>query len=1012
MLLLVGCVWLGLLLVVAAFFGLPFQAPWQAWSVCGGMVLLGWVVALYKMWRPLQSDLSIAGWIERAALRRGHDLQDRVRSAVELKSEEEGGGIVGRSQYLSRAHQNETAKAIATTQALDSLLLVGLARRYQALAALAGFFAVYGLLVLSNVALVTNTVDYLLGRSGNAAALVRPQIFRIPIVTDIDLTLKFPEYMRRDPQVIKGSTGDVMAPMGTEVEVQALADRKVEAAFVVMGESKIPLVVKGARALSGTLNLTRSGTYHFMLVEPGGEVEIDPVGHQVSLIPDEPPVVDLLFPSEDMTVEVEDTIPLQYEASDDYGLQEIRWVARIQSSRGRPRTQVIQKVPGDLRSYAGTSSLALGDLGVRPGDQISLFLEATDNNATAGAQVGRSITRVLTVFSEVKYHKELLKKYERLLWQLVDGLAKELENPTAAFSAIAGLPMEQQMTAQQNALAAEEQELVGDMAELLEASLKDPYDIATLTQALGNAHKDIKRRVNAKKSTLDRIGASHQLNKRIGKNVWSLLVSQNRLLVGALEKHVLFLEDLINTQRLNDAHQLASDLQQTQDALKQLLANYKEAPTDAARDAILNQIQRLKEQLKDLQKRMAELKQDVPDEYLNQEAFNNENMMAQAQDLDALLEEGKIEDVVSTLEEMIEQTQKMLEGIEDSQEEYGGEEYAELKKDMQRFSGQLDEMIEAQNELAQSTEAIYQEAMNRAKKDAAQKISEAVKRLVKQTKEALSSTNRIPPETLNSLEQEEMGRVTQRLTDLLMALQENYLEEALEEAMGASQALDNLENSLSLRAQNAPMGLEDDTQMAAREAGKSSQAARRVRDALLKLIPDLKGSLNAGEQKQLDQMAQRQEALGDGIKNLRQMVQKMNQQAPIFGEEHQSKLNEAGRASRQAGMDLNGERLKDAREHQRQSQNALESLQESLDEMKNQSGGKGMPRPLPRPGQPNQEGGDDNGRRHEHKRIKLPEADAYQVPEEHRKAILDAMREKAPEDWSKQVRDYYEELVK
>ena len=77
------------------------------------------------------------------------------------------------------------------------------------------------------------------------------------------------------------------------------------------------------------------------------------------------------------------------------------------------------------------------------------------------------------------------------------------------------------------------------------------------------------------------------------------------------------------------------------------------------------------------------------------------------------------------------------------------------------FSGQLDEMIEAQNELAQSTEAIYQEAMNRAKKDAAQKISEAVKRLVKQTKEALSSTNRIPPETLNSLEQEEMGRVTQ-----------------------------------------------------------------------------------------------------------------------------------------------------------------------------------------------------------------------------------------------------------
>ena len=72
-----------------------------------------------------------------------------------------------------------------------------------------------------------------------------------------------------------------------------------------------------------------------------------------------------------------------------------------------------------------------------------------------------------------------------------------------------------------------------------------------------------------------------------------------------------------------------------------------------------------------------------------------------------------------------------------------------------------------------------------------------------------------------------------------------------------------------------------------------------------------------------------------------------------------------------------------------------------------------MPMPLPRPGsQQNKPGGQDDGRHHEHERIKLPDGKDFQVPEEHRKAILDAMREKAPEDWSKQVRDYYEELVR
>ena len=68
--------------------------------------------------------------------------------------------------------------------------------------------------------------------------------------------------------------------------------------------------------------------------------------------------------------------------------------------------------------------------------------------------------------------------------------------------------------------------------------------------------------------------------------------------------------------------------------------------------------------------------------------------------------------------------------------------------------------------------------------------------------------------------------------------------------------------------------------------------------------------------------------------------------------------------------------------------------------------------PLPRPGSQQQPGGQDDGRHHEHERIKLPDAKDFQVPEEHRKAILDAMREKAPEDWSKQVREYYEELVR
>ena len=255
-----------------------------------------------------------------------------------------------------------------------------------------------------------------------------------------------------------------------------------------------------------------------------------------------------------MTVEADETIPLQYEASDDYGLAEIRLIARTQGRKGKPFSKDIQSVPGDLRNFSGRSQLDLAEIGVQPGDTISLYLEATDNNNTSGAQVGRSITRILTVFSEVKHHRELLKKYENLLWSLVDGLAKELEQTVIAFRYDENISEEKKEMAKQATMIQNEAEIVKTMNNLLAESRLDRYDIEALTQALSNAHKDLNRWVTTKQRTIDRVGASHQLDKRSTASAWGLLLSQNRSLTQALEKHVLYFDDLINTQRLNEAH--------------------------------------------------------------------------------------------------------------------------------------------------------------------------------------------------------------------------------------------------------------------------------------------------------------------------------------------------------------------------------------------------------------------------------------------------------------------------
>ena len=58
----------------------------------------------------------------------------------------------------------------------------------------------------------------------------------------------------------------------------------------------------------------------------------------------------------------------------------------------------------------------------------------------------------------------------------------------------------------------------------------------------------------------------------------------------------------------------------------------------------------MREQMQKLSERLAELQRDIPDEFLNHEAFETQEMMSDAQDLDQMIEEGRLEDAAKALE--------------------------------------------------------------------------------------------------------------------------------------------------------------------------------------------------------------------------------------------------------------------------------------------------------------------------------------------------------------------------
>jgi hypothetical protein len=151
-------------------------------------------------------------------------LRSDLLSSVELAREREDIQASGRySVALVDAHLARTAEA---AQEVD------LARAVPDLWARRGGLA----LVL---ALAAHAAAFLLGGGPLAHAYGRVLLgdppgtaapAADPITGDIQLTFKYPAYMKREPRTLSGTGGEIRAPKGTEVTLETRADRDVKQA--------------------------------------------------------------------------------------------------------------------------------------------------------------------------------------------------------------------------------------------------------------------------------------------------------------------------------------------------------------------------------------------------------------------------------------------------------------------------------------------------------------------------------------------------------------------------------------------------------------------------------------------------------------------------------------------------------------------------------------------------------------------------------------------------------------
>ena len=234
-----------------------------------------------------------------------------------------------------------------------------------------------------------------------------------PAVKRLRLHYQYPAYSQL-PDRIEEEGGDIQGLPGTRVALEIAANKPLSKASLVLDDTlSLAAQLDGATARIA-LQIERTGAYHIDLVDRKGATNRDPIRYAIQVREDQKPVVAITDPGRDSDLPESLKVLLKAEASDDFSVEEIALVYRVNNSPEQRRALPINPQREVLVSHIWDLSAA----NLLPEDRIYYHLEALDNNQVAGPQKGQSRQYVLRFPSLYELYSEADQAQEEQLSSL------------------------------------------------------------------------------------------------------------------------------------------------------------------------------------------------------------------------------------------------------------------------------------------------------------------------------------------------------------------------------------------------------------------------------------------------------------------------------------------------------------------------------------------------------------------------------------------------------------------
>ncbi|MEN3939736.1 DUF4175 family protein [Prosthecobacter sp. SYSU 5D2] len=244
-----------------------------------------------------------------------------------------------------------------------------------------------------------------------------------PRVVEFTKTLVPPAYSGLPETTVTGEQGDIEALEGSAVKLMLKPNQKIAKADLLINPDHadhpeaLPMKVAEDGSLTGELAILaghESWRSALTAAETGFTNE-ESSPWQITVIPDLPPVAQVLEPQEQLSQMADETVRVVGMASDDVGLKAVHLAHAVNGADWQQRELVIQ--PG--RESEVQTALPLAPLQVKPGDAVLIKLVATDlKGQTAESPAVRVIILEQTVDPQQRQWAQDMRRLAQQATQL------------------------------------------------------------------------------------------------------------------------------------------------------------------------------------------------------------------------------------------------------------------------------------------------------------------------------------------------------------------------------------------------------------------------------------------------------------------------------------------------------------------------------------------------------------------------------------------------------------------